>query len=101
MISRSSLLSGSWCCSSWYKPSGSFDYAAPPRTLLLPPECGAADGGAPAACAELQAWRRAAQRPFRFNYVPRPGNRDGYYTLSPKGAVTPPLPERLRRLVAA
>ena len=88
MIGRSSLLLGSWCCSSWYKPSGSFDYATPPPTTRLPDACGAAgaDDDAVPACRELQRRRRAAQRPFRFNYVPKTGKpgKDGYYELRPK-----------------
>jgi len=40
MMSRSALLGGSWCCSSWYKPSGSINFARPQRTQLLPPGCG-------------------------------------------------------------
>ena len=32
MMRRSSIASGSWCCSSWYKPSGTVNYARPPKT---------------------------------------------------------------------
>ena len=89
--------SGSWCCSSWYKPSGSFDFAYARPTLHLPPGCGQATrDGAPALeapeCLEAHRRRRAEQQPLVFfqgpdpdAYVPAPANtrlgKDGYYVL--------------------
>ena len=91
---------GSWCCSSWYKPSGSFDFAYARPTLHLPPGCGQATRGGAAAfegddaaeCAEAHRRRRAEQQPLVFfqgrdpdEYVPAPANtrlgKDGYYVL--------------------
>jgi hypothetical protein len=95
------VFGGSWCCSSWYKPSGSFDFANPAPTRLLPPGCAAAPLDAPPSppCAEAQARRRAQQRPLRFfgelgadepdRYVPDTGKRgqDGYYVIRRPGAL--------------
>jgi hypothetical protein len=99
VVGQSSILTGSWCCSSWYKPSGSINYAVPPQTVALPSACGAAasvadgaDGGgappsAPAAqreeCARRQEQRRASQRPFELIYDKAIGSAgaDGYYRL--------------------
>jgi len=59
---------------------------------VLPKRCGEGDAAAAAAalpeCAALQAKRRAAQRPFAFNYV-RDGGKDGYYVLRPRFAGGP------------
>ena len=40
---RELVYGGSWCCSSWYKPSGAFPFAQPVATEVLPAGCG---GGA-------------------------------------------------------
>ena len=76
---------GSWCCSSWYKPSGAFTYATPAATQVLPNGCGAdeAEDAVQAQCTAAQVKRRSFQRPFDFNYVPN-GGRDGYFMLSPQ-----------------
>ena len=100
VVSHSSILTGSWCCSSWYKPSGSINYAVPLPTQLLPTGCGAklgpdvegAVGGAPApdaerelreVCAEAQAARVKSQQPFELVYKLAEGRdgRDGYFRL--------------------
>ena len=95
IIGQSSILSGSWCCSSWYKPSGSFNYAVPRSTQLLPAGCGkvgapaggAASRDAPAElkqqCAAARAQRLLSQLPFEFYYVLAHGKdgRDGYFRL--------------------
>ena len=90
------LSGGSWCCSSWYKPSGSFDWSFPAPTPLLRDGCGAAaSSGAqePAHCAQArQTRRRAQQQPLHFfgegdeppdRYVLGSGKlgQDGYYVL--------------------
>ena len=88
---------GSWCCSSWYKPSGSFDFAYARPTLHLPSGCGQATRDGAAAfeapeCLEAHRRRRAEQQPLVFfqgqdpdAYVPAPANtrlgKDGYYFL--------------------
>lgn len=76
---------GSWCCSSWYKPSGAFPFPQPAATEVLPDACGLdeARDEAEATCARVQERRRARQRPFTLSYVPN-GGRDGYYMLSPQ-----------------
>merc|ERR1711920_154129 len=76
----SSMLHGSWCCSSWYKPSGSFPYPAPARVHVLPSGCGEDEvqDETQNACLAARDMRRAAQQPFNLNYV-RDGGRDGYY----------------------
>lgn len=97
MIAQSSLPYGSWCCSSWYKPSGSIEYVAPTPTLMLERGCGTASpleggGGAAAAgqtdaklaetCAERQAARERMDRgPALLEYRLKAGRegRDGYY----------------------
>ena len=88
VVGQSSILTGSWCCSSWYKPSGSINYATPAPTPVLPPGCGLPAGaegaaGDAAECAEVQTKRIAAQRPFDFVYARAEGKdgRDGYYRL--------------------
>ena len=95
VVSHSSILTGSWCCSSWYKPSGSINYATPLPTPVLPTGCGAAgaaSGGAPEPnapeplrqlCASAQESRVASQRPFELVYAPALGKEgvDGYYRL--------------------
>ena len=91
MLMARHVMGLSWCCTSWYKPSGTFPYADPPPTAVLPKRCGEGDAAAAAArpeCAALQAKRRAAQRPFDFNYV-RDGGKDGYYVLRPRFAGGP------------
>ena len=85
---RRHISGGSWCCSSWYKPSGSFEYAQPTATLLLEGACGRRDEAADArspACADAQRRRRATQQPFELNYVLAPGP-DGYWKLDPPHA---------------
>lgn len=97
MIGRSAMLFGSWCCSSWYKPSGSIEYVAPQPTLSLPQGCGVASpltaNGSQAAldhpnpqlrraCAEQQQARLAQARgPTALEYRLKRGRegRDGYY----------------------
>jgi hypothetical protein len=97
MIGRSAMLFGSWCCSSWYKPSGSIEYVAPQPTLSLPQGCGIASpltaNGSEAAedhpdlqlrrtCAEQQQARLAQARgPVALEYQLKEGRegRDGYY----------------------
>ena len=76
----------SWCCTSWYKPSGTFH--APTRRRRM--RRGYGEGDAAAAprpeCAALQAKRRSAAA-FDFNYVR--GGKDGYYVLRPRFAGGP------------
>lgn len=95
VVSQSSILTGSWCCSSWYKPSGSINYATPLPTVALPSGCGDAQsdvggGTAPHASLELrqqcqaeQARRLASQQPFDFVYALAGGRdgQDGYFRL--------------------
>ena len=99
VVTSSTILAGSWCCTSWYKPSGSINYATPAPTLALPSGCGSkgsvaagADGGgalpnAPPAqrqeCTRLQGERRRSQQPFEFVYELSKGRegQDGYYRL--------------------
>ena len=93
------VLGGSWCCTSWYKPSGSINYATPEATPSLPAGCGlassvaaGADGsGAPPDapervrkdCQRVQAIRRQSQMPYEFVYQLADGKDgiDGYYRL--------------------
>jgi hypothetical protein len=76
---------GSWCCSSWFKPSGAFFFPQPAATEVLPGGCGLdeARDEAEATCVRVQQRRRARQRPFTLNYV-TDGGRDGYFVLSPQ-----------------
>ena len=71
----------SWCCTSWYKPSGTFFLAQPAPTLALGSGCGtsSAVGQEEAACAAAQADRRRRQTPFRFEY--EEFGPDGYFRL--------------------
>ncbi|KAL1495240.1 hypothetical protein AB1Y20_017103 [Prymnesium parvum] len=73
----------SWCCTSWYKPSGTFFLPEPVPTLALRDGCGTSIevGGDGPMCAALQARRRADQAPFPFIY--EEFGRDGYYRLVP------------------
>ena len=88
------LSGGSWCCSSWYKPSGSFDWSFPAPTPLLRDGCGAALSEAPEPphCAlARRTRRRVQQQPLHFfgegdepdRYVLGRGKLgdDGYYVL--------------------
>jgi len=88
------LSGGSWCCSSWYKPSGSFDWSFPAPTTLLRDGCGSASSEAPEAphCTQARRTRRHVhQKPLHFfgegdepdRYVPGKGRLgdDGYYVL--------------------
>jgi len=83
MMRRSSVFSGSWCCSSWYKPSGSINFARPAPTVTLPSGCGLvlkATVESQADCQKVQQLRRQAQAPIDFVYEPAPGP-DGYWSL--------------------
>ena len=82
MLLRSSVLSGTWCCSSWYKPSGSVAFARPAPTRVLPAGCGrSADPSTEAKhCLDEQLRRRAEQAPVALVYDPAPGP-DGYWEL--------------------
>ena len=102
VVGHSSILQGSWCCSSWYKPSGSINYATPPLTRTLPEGCGAerrmpddegsVGGGAPpdapselkSACSTAQMKRLLSQSPFELVYAPALGKegQDGYWMLN-------------------
>ena len=82
------MLSGSWRCSSWYKPSGSIEYVGPHETLAWRPGCGTTKPWEPERspqCVEqLQAYRRAQQAgPAKLEYVLKSGQqgKDGYYGL--------------------
>ena len=88
MIQQSSMLSGSWCCSSWYKPSGSIEYVGPHETLAWRPGCGITKPWeperSPQCVDQLQAYRRAQQTgPAKLEYVLKSGQqgKDGYYGL--------------------
>ena len=90
LLDRSHLLRGSWCCSSWYKPSGSFDFGAPLSTAaLLPAECAAtkpARGGSPSsrrACSKALQRLLVSEEEARLAYVPAldKAGEDGYYRL--------------------
>ena len=83
LVHLSSVSGSSWCCSSWYKPSGSFPFAAPPPTELLPRGCGLseADDERRSSCATKHTRRREAQRRQRLEYVRDPASKDGYYML--------------------
>ena len=95
-LMRAYVLGGSWCCSSWYKPHGAFDFAEPVSTSALPGGCGRDErvDEETAVCMRTQQRRRAAQRPFEFRYVPARGGsraRDGYFSLEvPSRAAEPP-----------
>jgi hypothetical protein len=95
LMRRSSIASGSWCCSSWYKPSGTVNYARPPKTRTLPTGCGIPAASATAArpsmssvwgastdprCVSFEDERRRSQAPFFFTYELAPGP-DGYWRL--------------------
>ncbi len=90
LIDRSHLLRGSWCCSSWYKPSGSFDFLLS-TGALVPFECAAtkpARGGSPSsrrACSKALQRLRVSdwEEEARLAYVPALGKagEDGYYRL--------------------
>ena len=100
MVGQSSMLTGSWCCASWYKPSGSVDFVPPNPTLALPRGCGTAspwesdgagaaaseppDSALRAACIEQQERRTRSQRgPVKLEYELRLGKEgvDGYFKL--------------------
>ena len=49
MLMSRHVMGLSWCCTSWYKPSGTFPYADPPPTAVLPKRCGEGDAAAAAA----------------------------------------------------
>jgi hypothetical protein len=81
-MSHSMAIQGSWCCSSWYKPSGTFFYRVQKRTEVLPTGCGVGDLS-PAHCEQIQSQRRDSQRPRPFDYILATGTRgkDGYFNL--------------------
>ena len=72
---------GSWCCTSWYKPSGTFFYPKLAPTATMPSHCSPPDakGAGGPGCARFHERRRAKQAASVLDYVEVPP--DGYFKL--------------------
>ena len=78
---RETILGGSWCCTSWYKPSGTAKFVVPTSTVSLPPKCEAPESISNGLNPLCDGRDRHLIDPLK--YVPDTGKRgeDGYFTV--------------------